>query len=1416
MANLLDSVISRLRNTFTQGTQAVNTASQNVVNAAKATYNSNIRPLQYIPGEIVKDAPNIVSRLGDFNESLNYNRQAIQPQINKLPGALSTPANFILNTGQTASAGATNYLQGLAKVARPIFERNPDRVVPDLVSGGFEMAKGVGQYASQFVPGVQAMNLISSTPQFEDPRGKIQKGIDVAQRFAKGGFQTATANDQVANNIKDRTTFTAPVLGEVDLPKTLGSIYGFTKNPVNKQLLQYTNTYFPTASKTVAGWLTTTGIRGGIQNLIQTLDNIPDNATPEQQAQYIIKQFGIGSAMEIAGQGAGEVIKGAGRKLASASAENRAAQEIVKWWKEFKRVNSIPVATSDYDPKTGERIVIPMWQEKLHKFNRELQEKFPVGNTIKAVNEFGIPTKEFAAPYERGDIGKLQQEMDRLLNTDSYIVGKGHKAVYAARMSALDELKRAADSGDVEAQKYFTLVESLVSQIEYARDSMKQGKLDKQLSSPANVPEGNVPALTGTQQDLVQAPITTKQGTTITPTQGGVTVEPTVKQEPFKPLSNKDISEWQKAVFQQEGATQTQKQRINKQAAAIEKAMKENATDGLPDLNPDTKPTKRTDWDNKRDFFKSLTLSSRKMLQDMGSYGKAAADKIDSWYSDYRIRAGKAVSEYKATIGNKVDEVSLENVLRSLDGQEVELSASQKTMATKIRAILDNFAQQAQKARLEITTKDGSSIPFAPRENFLPHMIDKDKLVINRDQTIQHLVTTRQLDLENATQFVDEIISGVKVGDAYHRYFPNALPKHYGHLEMARTIEWPKEVLRYDSGLIADYIEAAARRISQAEVFGPKNELVEKMIRGIGIQGGDKDLAQKVFDQNFGMLPVTGTDRVLGAVRGAQAMLKLPLAAITNAGQTINTATKFGIRRTLSEFLPAITDPSKRTFTEQTGVILDETMRTVRDQFAGTGMTQRLTAPGFSAVEQFNRTLAANTGKNFVLARLEALRANPNDIKAQKDLLKMEIDWQKALKNGLSPDELLKAGQKAVDLTQFKVDPIDMPPTWNGAWGKLLTQFKNFAFKQGEFVLREVINPLIKEGDAAPMTRYLILGAIVGEGLNDVKALIRGRERTDNIPARIGENIASTGGAGLILDAVNALNRGGDAVTEFILGPTFADINKTVKNIGYAKNGDLMPLVKQTVSYVPLLNTQTNRLFPTDEQKYKTGPRMVVSSTLDGRKKQTAQINKKLSEGKQVAPSELDFAYLYQADQMPSRSGYEKAQKMDEYMSQYNSIIKDEKLTPEQKGYLAQQIAKRTGMDQNQLAYFNIASQDTNDRYAFIMDRIGAIADPQERMKLLISAKTDINGKQILTNGMINDLVENGEITYQEGELLKKLSVDGKGNVKQTGRPKQAKKISVSKVSMPKTRMATVRTRKAKKIKLQAAPKLYKYTGLKT
>lgn len=286
-----------------------------------------------------------------------------QPDIGQ-PQAIQPLRQFISNVAIPQTSGIRAFRSAIPQIQQP--------GLLNKTSAGLQMLSGAGKIVAPATPLGLTANILSLT------RPDLVKN-DYIRRAGAGFYQGMTGENTVAQNVPNINT-RLPVFGDVDVVKGLSSFVGFTKNPVNEKIFNLTNKILPSASLPFKKWLVVAGARGGIENLIMTLPDMPKDISPQEKSQFLLQNFGTGTLMNIAGEG---MLKVAG-KVSNKSGINKLAVKIYDELNKFKKV-----ATEEWH-HNGK--IVPRWKIELEKI---FGVKLNPPNTIEeATARIKVPEKE--------------------------------------------------------------------------------------------------------------------------------------------------------------------------------------------------------------------------------------------------------------------------------------------------------------------------------------------------------------------------------------------------------------------------------------------------------------------------------------------------------------------------------------------------------------------------------------------------------------------------------------------------------------------------------------------------------------------------------------------------------------------------------------------------------------------------------------------------------------------------------------------------------------------------------------------------------------------------------------------------------------------------------------------------------------
>lgn len=154
-------------------------------------------------------------------------------------------------------------------------------------------------------------------------------------------------------------------------------------------------------------------------------------------------------------------------------------------------------------------------------------------------------------------------------------------------------------------------------------------------------------------------------------------------------------------------------------------------------------------------------------------------------------------------------------------------------------------------------------------------------------------------------------------------------------------------------------------------------------------------------------------------------------------------------------------------------------------------------------------------------------------------------------------------------------------------------------------------------------------------------------------------------------------------------------------------------------------------------------------------------------------------------------SDHEKAVKRSGAFAYVDDILNSDLPVEDKARYLA-----LIGIDPEDASYYNIARQDDHIKYLWVKDEISKYGNNrQEILHSLIKMRRDVNRRMILTDKVVNMLVDDGVLSGDEGLTMKKIKYtdEGKVKLKLTGR---GKGVKIKKIGLVRTLKASANPRR--------------------
>ncbi len=193
----------------------------------------------------------------------------------------------------------------------------------------------------------------------------------------------------------------------------------------------------------------------------------------------------------------------------------------------------------------------------------------------------------------------------------------------------------------------------------------------------------------------------------------------------------------------------------------------------------------------------------------------------------------------------------------------------------------------------------------------------------------------------------------------------------------------------------------------------------------------------------------------------------------------------------------------------------------------------------------------------------------------------------------------------------------------------------------------------------------------------------------------------------------------------------------------------------------------------------------------------------------------LDLTKYDKIASLPTTNKYDTAVRESKQYAEASKIIDNDELSDEQK-----QIAlNRLGISQPDATYYAVANDNNNLKTLYSLDKINDIMNAngskQQVLDYLTEGRKEINGKMVVANGVLDNLVDEGVITKAEASAIKQIKLDSKGKKISLSKAKKPKKITfkapkVLKLKAPKITQIKIKSPKIKRVKAYKRPKIRK------
>lgn len=1002
---------------------------------------------------------------------------------------------------------------------------------------------------------------------------------------------------------------------------------------------------------------------------------------------------------------------------------------------------------------------------------------------------------------------QLLRQSNTLLNKGSELLDQERVRVEALKeqrnmysqqsLDLINELKKYSKSkafqeGDIETLRNNTptgLVDRVVEAVREARMNENISDQDA-LQMALEIPSKSQLKIKLPQQ-ILEARKLKKQAATLTDLVYNSETDPqalkiqasTAKRQLKQSLAS-DLDEYQKALFTQTGAT--------KKTRDLEGSLVKSINDKMRELKPAQKV-------NALDYLRTPDKVLKKI--GLGNVGEQLKESYSGYIKQVPIELKRVTSWHDQV--KSIPNAS-RNIFKYLDGESIKLSPTEMRVANEMKEYLSDWAN---KLGLPKDRRVASYITHIFEDDFIKKEFDPDIADLIRDKVPGSVYDPFLQQRLGAKGYVEDAF---KAMDAYVK---RATRKY----NMDPALEQLKSASDGLEDSAFNYVKALGDRVNMRPTH--IDNLLDNLIKSspIGYKLGQRPTAK--VSRQIRQTIYRGT---LGLNFGS---------AIRNLTQGANTYSQLGEVNTAKGYLKAV--KSIMTGDDElvrSGVLADSFIQD-RNMSGYKKFWEKLDKGlfiFFEAAEKINRGAAYFGGKS------------------------------KALSQGLSEQEAIRAGVEMARKTQFTFGSVDTPVALQSDLVKLATQFQSFNVKQSEFLA-----DVVKNKEYAGMVRWMGANALllftVGE--------MMGWDWKDFVPfSQVLEGKSPIGGSPLFTlagdvtkIATGTPDKYGNPIkpTQLLKDavpflPAGVQVQKTVgglrdTNRGYTETPKGLvkfPVSQSAGSYLTAAALGTSKLpearayrenetsqlgeqqsnyfkslSPDQRQGYYSSVLQKradnkSNSEMNDQLKAGAKVDTGLSDAKmydklisldlkdQITPEIALAKYTDDLSFNSSGSRYQDAINEKRIWSKLDSLNSSQSLTDDQKAKATALFIEKAGIDKNDYQYYQIAKQSNDLKTMYALEEITKIqsrpgSKPEDLMNFLKQGRYEYRGNMVLSSGVIDNLVDEGILTYSEGKSLKKYTFDKDPKTKmltlrkkRTGsKVKKPKKISLKAIKVPKIKV---------------------------
>jgi len=507
-----------------------------------------------------------------------------------------------------------------------------------------------------------------------------------------------------------------------------------------------------------------------------------------------------------------------------------------------------------------------------------------------------------------------------------------------------------------------------------------------------------------------------------------------------------------------------------------------------------------------------LFASMDKYLRNFGPMGKVMADKV----SQVRVMSSVQFGTLWRAAKDSLDTLSDKEIGQLVKVMEGEITDDQllklgitdisklRGVGAKLQGLMDTVWHQANRLS-----------PIGYIRNYFPHIAKDSSIIFDsaaRSRAIIAAAKEHNIPVAQAEQIFDT-------------YMKRHGPREFHSLTRSRSKLEDKMIpFKGQDGNRRDTYDALLTyflRGSETNQWQLAFGAPAAVGKQLPIVGAFIDAVEEKAGADFGKLVGTMFDRMMGVDfnntlgnRFLRVMkdINIPLlgqAQILQIGQTghiasatslkalyTSLAQKSGLTNELSGF-------SRKEIAQlvvDSGVIKSVLRDHVAIMTGGTGRMAQgfLRGTGMLGMDDMLRKVAARSAIVHMENGFAALAKGTTKKMTgvwRRDLQKFGLSDKRIdeIVSGQSPLtdlERLVAMNKVANTTQFQAFPEDIPLFWSSRYGRVLTQFKTFAFQHMRFMKDHIVSEM-KKGNFRPFAAAIVQMQLTGEIVNDIKMMAR-------------------------------------------------------------------------------------------------------------------------------------------------------------------------------------------------------------------------------------------------------------------------------------------------------------------------------------